>query len=358
MRLNERLSETEQVLEKALQDKQRELTSQPPEVTPTVTTAPPTVIIAVPSTIPTSTAEIITGTSATATAPGSSTTMTIEQLIKTMEELKLQVSELKQVKEKLAKVEQSYDKSKMNVAEKTREVKALEKKVRALEKDLSLHKPLAKIRGILWNNIIQSLSDVWRSIQTIYEYIDLIRVAQVEIQKTRALLGQMPEQANRLIHFLNTKTSEELEALDIRDRTDTILDIKRVLTIRTLMQNLDRRCQDMQIEIDSFADKFIVLQQKGLPSPLGDNNRLMNHKDYVHKLNTYAINQANASSSTSGETALPSSQSLYDCPENIFYIEHEVKHLFTIPPNFFRYTETNETLRKLQRHKISGPEWW
>ena len=69
----------------------------------------------------------------------------------------------------MAKVEQSYDKSKMNVAEKTREVKALENKVRALEKDLSLDKTLAEIREILWSNITQSLSDVWRSIQTIYE---------------------------------------------------------------------------------------------------------------------------------------------------------------------------------------------
>ena len=49
----------------------------------------------------------------------------------------------------------------MTVAEKTREVKALENKVRSLEKDLSLHKPLSEIRGILWTNIIQSLSGVW-----------------------------------------------------------------------------------------------------------------------------------------------------------------------------------------------------
>jgi len=213
-------------------------------------------------TVLTLTGEITTGTSAT--TPGSSTTMTTKQLIKAMEELKLQVSELKQVKEELAKVEQSYDKFKMNVAEKTREVKALENKVRALEKDLSLHKPLVEIRGILWTNITQSLSGVWRSIETIYEQNDLIRVAQVEIKKTRALFGQMPKQPNRLIHFLNTKTSEELEALDIRDRTGTILDIKRVLTMRNLMQNLDRRCQDMQVEIDSFIEKFTLLHQKGL----------------------------------------------------------------------------------------------
>lgn len=246
----------------------------------------------------------------------------------------------------------------MNVAEKTREVKALENKVRALEKDLSLDKPLAEIRGILWTNITQSLSDVRRSIQIIYDQIDLIRVAQMEIQKTRALLGRMPEQANQLIHFLNTKTSEELEALEIRDRTSTILDIKRVLTMRTLMQNLERRCQDMQVEINSFTEKFTFLHEKGLPSPLGSNDRLTKHKDYVHKLNTYAIDQVNSSTSASGEKALPSGQALYNSLENLFYIEHEVKHLFTIPPNFFRYTEIDETLRKLQRHKLPGLKWW
>jgi len=189
-----------------------------------------------------------------------------------MEELKLQVSELKQVKEQLAKVEKSYDKSKMNMAKKIREVKTLENKVRTLEKDLSLDKPLAEIKGILWANINQSLNNVWQSIQAIYEQIDLVRVAQVEIQKTRALLGQMPEQTNWIIHFLNTKTSEQLQALEITDRIGTILEIKRVLTKRTLMQNLERRCQDMEVEINSFTEKLTVLQDKGLPSPLTSNN--------------------------------------------------------------------------------------
>jgi len=156
-------------LEKALQEKQGEFTSQPPEVAPTITTAPSIVITAMPPTVPISTAESITEATSISTAPGNNTTMTTEQLIKAMEELKLQVSELKQVKEKLVKIEQSYDKSKMNVAEKTREVKALENKVKALGNDLSLHKPLAEIRGILWTNTTQSLSDVWTSIRTIYE---------------------------------------------------------------------------------------------------------------------------------------------------------------------------------------------
>ena len=70
--------------------------------------------------------------------------------------------------------------------EKRREIKTLENKVRALENDVSLHKPLAEIGGILWTNITQSLSDVWRSIQTIYEQIDLENATHGEIQKSRA----------------------------------------------------------------------------------------------------------------------------------------------------------------------------
>jgi len=190
IKMNQRLNETEQELEKALQEKQGESTSQPPQIAPTATTA-------VPPTVPTSTTS---STSAT-TATGSSTTMTTEELIKAMEDLKLQVSELKEAKEKLAKLEISYDKSTMTVAEKTREVKALENKVKALEKDLSLDKPLGEIMGILWANISESISNIWRSIQIIYEQIDLIAAAQVEIQRARNLLGHKPEQANRLIHF-------------------------------------------------------------------------------------------------------------------------------------------------------------
>ena len=216
-------------MEKALQENQGVSTFQPSQTAPTITTVfPPTVSAST------------TGTSTT-TAAGSSTTMTTKELIKAMENLKLKVSELKESKEKLAKLEVSCDKSKMTMAEKTREEKALENKVKALEKDLSLDKPLGKIRGILWANIGESISNMRRSIQIIYEQIDLIAAAQVEIQRAKNLLGHKPEQANRLINFLNPKTKEELVALDIRDRTGTILTVKRVLTMRTLMQNLERK---------------------------------------------------------------------------------------------------------------------
>jgi len=162
----------------------------------------------------------------------------------------------------------------------------------------------------------------------------------------------MHEEVNSVIYFLNTKNKDQLEELGIKDRTKTILEVKRVLTKRTLMQNLERRCHDMQVEINDFMEKFAILQKKGLPSPLMINDRLMRHKDYVDKLNQYAGTQASSSTSVSGIKALPAGRVLYNSLENLFYVEHELKHLFPIQPTFFKYTEIDETLRKLQKTRI------
>ena len=94
-----------------------------------------------------------------------------------MEELKLQVTELQKTKVQFITLEQKYDLSKMSVAEKTREINILEKLVKALEKDLTLEKPLKEIKEILWTNIIQSINDVWPSIQIMYEQNDLVKLA-------------------------------------------------------------------------------------------------------------------------------------------------------------------------------------
>jgi len=91
----------------------------------------------------------------------------------------------------------------------------LDKRIKQLEKDLTLHKTLAEIKTILWTKIGQPITDQWQSIQTIHDQIELIRIAQFETQKARALLANNPEQANRLIHFLNAHTRDQLTALDI-----------------------------------------------------------------------------------------------------------------------------------------------
>lgn len=105
-------------------------------------------------------------------------------------------------------------------------------------------------------------------------------------------------------------------------------------------------------------EKFNILQKKGLPSPLVINDKLMRHIDYVEKLDQYANNQASSSTSTSAPKALPTGRVLYDSLENLFYVEHELKHFFPIQPTFFKYIKTDEILRKLQRTRIPQEKWW
>ena len=186
----------------------------------------------------------------------------------------------------------------------------------------------------------------------------MVKATQEEIQRTRAELGKMPEKATRLINFLNNKNKYQLEELGIEDRIGTILEVKRVLTKRSLMQNLERRCHDMQEEITSFMEKFGILQSKGLPSPLVINDKLMRHIDYVDKLNQYAGNQASLLTSASTSKELPTGRVLYGSLENLFYVEHELKHLFPVYPTFFKHTETDEILRKLQKTRIPQRKWW
>jgi len=113
----------------------------------------------------------------------------------------------------------------------------------------------------------------------------------------------------------------------------------------------------MQEEITAFMKRFDILLNKGLPSPLVSEDKLMDLESYVEKLDKHADNQASSSTSSS-TVALPTGKNLHDILENLFYLEHEVKHLFPIQPTFFRYTETDETLRKLQRTRIPEPQWW
>ena len=75
-------------------------------------------------------------------------------------------------------------------------------------------------------------------------------------------------------------------------------------------------------------------------------------------MNNFITNQITESSSSSKEVGPPSGQSLYDKLENLFYIEHEINHLFEVTPTFYGYTEVDETLRKIRRHQLPREDWW
>jgi len=128
--------------------------------------------------------------------------------------------------------------------------------------------------------------------------------------------------------------------------------MKRVLTLKGFVQTLERKYQEMQAEINDFKMRFAALQNRGLPSLLTSSGKLLSHEQYANRVNNFASNQIMASSSTSEETGPPSGQNLYDKLENLFYIQHEINHLFDVHPNFYRYTKADETLIKIQRHQL------
>jgi len=78
-----------------------------------------------------------------------------------------------------------------------------------------------------------------------------------------------------LIDFLNSRNRYQLDELEIEDRTTTIIEIKKVLTKRNLMINLEKRYQSIQVDIDTFMLKYGILREKGLPSPLVIHDKLV-----------------------------------------------------------------------------------
>ena len=216
------------------------------------------------------------------------------------------MSELSQAQDNLAKINEKYDKSKQNVAEREREVKALKKRITDLEKELTLDKVTSELKRVIWGHIGQSITDQWEYIEAIYEQVALIGRARKEMQRARASLGNMPEAATRMINVLNHRTSSQLATMGITNRTETISMVKRVLTLRNLVQTLGRRSQDMQTEINKFMDKFVALQNKGLPSLMSSAGRLLSHENYAKRVNTFATNQITEKPSTSEESRLAS----------------------------------------------------
>lgn len=102
-----------------------------------------------------------------------------------MEEMKIQATEIQKLKEMVTRLEHNYEISQINYAEEERKNRRMTDKIKTLEKDLTFEKPLRDIREILWTNIINSINDIWSSIQIIFEHIDLMKLATEAIQKTR-----------------------------------------------------------------------------------------------------------------------------------------------------------------------------
>lgn len=180
--------------------------------------------------------------------------------------------------------------------------------IKVLEKDSTLQKPLGQTKEMLWANIIDLVNDIWPSIQVIFEQTELVEVATKAIKKVKEDLGDQPKDANRLIHFLNSKNKHEVNEMGVEDRTEAIVEGNKVLSKINLLLNLEEKCHNMQVAIDKFMEKFQILRDKGLPSPMVIHDKRMTQLDYTDRLSKLAKDQAN----TSGIKALPTGKVLCD----------------------------------------------
>ena len=84
--------------------------------------------------------------------------------------------------------------------------------------------------------------------------------------------------------------------------------------------------------------KFYVLRQKGLPNPLVINERLMRHEDYDKNIREVAKEHSN----NSFLKGIPTGKVHFQIFENLFYLQHEVNHLFVNKPTFTKYIEVDD----------------
>ena len=93
-----------------------------------------------------------------------------------------------------------------------------------------------------------------------------------------------------------------MAALNISNRIDVVLTVKKVLTLRNFVQTVERKCQEMQAEVDDYKLRMGALQNKGLPSLLTSTRRLLTREQYATRMTNFIENQITASTSTSEET--------------------------------------------------------
>ena len=95
----------------------------------------------------------------------------------------IQATKMKRLKEKVVSLETNCKLAQLQQKEETQKALRMGKRIKILEKDLTLQKPMVQTKEMLWANIIESINDIWLSIQVIFEYTELVKVATEAIQK-------------------------------------------------------------------------------------------------------------------------------------------------------------------------------
>jgi hypothetical protein len=89
---------------------------------------------------------------------------------------------------------------------------------------------------------------------------------------------------NDIIKFLNNGTKEHLKDLNVNDRTNIIIDAKKVLTKIRFMQNFENILYEMIGEVASFKNNFTELIKIGFQPPWDGNGDILPQNKYKYLL--------------------------------------------------------------------------
>jgi len=92
----------------------------------------------------------------------------MSELVKAMEEMSIQATELKKLREKVSSLEIDCKLAQIQQKEEVKKNRRMGEIIKVLEKDLTLQKPLGDMKEIIWSSIIDSINDVWPSIQVFF----------------------------------------------------------------------------------------------------------------------------------------------------------------------------------------------
>jgi hypothetical protein len=141
------------------------------------------------------------------------------------------------------------------------------------------------VKENIWTDTKKPMVEICPFIKIIFEQHELVQKAREAIKKIKEYLGEKPIEATELIKFLNSKNKQDLEELEIEDRTQTVLEVKKVLTKKGLILQLEDKAQSMDIGVHIFFNKIEVLHKKGLPGLVVINDKLITLSDYKQKIN-------------------------------------------------------------------------
>jgi hypothetical protein len=190
--------------------------------------------------------------------------------VKSMEDMTLQGEEIKRLQEEVKNLQKLKSMFQASYNTEMHKSQRLTQEIQKLQKETVMAKTLSEAKENIWMDINKSMAEIWPLIQIVFEQHELVQRARQAIDKIREELGERPTEATEIIRFLNSKTKEELEALEIEDRTKTILEVKKVLTKKGLMLQLEEKAQMMDIGVQRFFSKVDTLHKKGTSRTTSD----------------------------------------------------------------------------------------